>query len=73
MTKPSSITFTHGVFISSADVELSIENDIAHVEITDFDAEAEVTIYQDQLTMFTNEQLQWLLTCCELELQKRLS
>ena len=73
MSKPSYIQFTHTVFVTSADVDLSIENDTASIELTDFDAEAEVKIYQDQLTMFTDEQLEWLLTCCGLELQKRLS
>jgi hypothetical protein len=73
MTKPSSITFNHGVYITDADVELAIENDIAHVQLSDFDATADITIHQDQLQLFTTEQLQWLITCCGLELQTRLS
>ena len=73
MTTPSRITFSHSVFVSKADVELAIENDIAHVELTDFDATAAITLHQDELNVFSTEQLQWLITCCGLELQKRLS
>ena len=49
------------VYVSRADVSISVQDNYVDIEVEDFDADAEVVIDLDWLKQLNNDELKWLI------------
>ena len=71
MSTTEPLTLDWPAYISIANVDIEVQYECLTIEVQDFEADARICISTDDLDDFTDAQLQWLVTNCTNELNRR--
>ena len=55
------IQWTQEVYVDSANVDITVQDEYVSCEVQDFDCEAQITVDVPWLISLTNDELKWLI------------